>query len=712
MNLSGMPCTSKTMSIPPPFIHNTTSRRLHSNRGWIRRPYSTWLVGFILITLSVIGNIFVNRLQEHLLTRYHVVIPSKEIDPSTISTRFWSYNGTDSIMKTDRRKGKKKNRTATTTPTTATNATSHPVFPRKCLSSPPSELVWEWHYYSSKTTVTNSSSVTTNVTTTKVPKQRLLIATYSAFGEYARLLEWTAPINKAYAKQWGHDMVVLQGTSMIVPWDKNCTPPEERSRFNKIDLLSMALKKRNQYDQLLILDADTLIYDFDFDITQLASSNTTMLVALRTQPNDNIATKSINNGITLWNLHHPLTPDVAYDWNRACRRGIPDNRPFRGDQFYLHQVLESTNNDRIAAIASVWEEFYYRDGTVIKHFQRSDDRSWDETGLDSREERIHNTTMEICRRYDLDLNNLDIRSYTTTPQVPMVIPTEPCVPSRESAWELLTFGGQNNRTNASKRLLVAQYSSYGNYSTLLEATAPYNKAYARRWNHDSLVVQGAALRLASDEPGCEPPLHRSMYNKIPLLLYALSRRDEYDQVLILDADALIVQMDFDITTLLDEGDMLAAQRASIRNLPNSTSSNGGVRPWSTWNLNIGITLWNLHHPKTGKVAKEWFKRSTNALNDAQRYGWKDHGDQYYLQMLLKYGSSRFGNVENYTHALVNEFRYEYGSIIQHYVRSNHSDWSGNGQDHRQGQIERATQEICEQYPLDCENLEHIPYSSL
>lgn len=274
------------------------------------------------------------------------------------------------------------------------------VFPRICLNESLHDPIWEWRFFGSSGSVNETDS----------GRKRLLIATYSAFGKYAKLLELTSPINKAYAKRWNHDIVILQGTSLILQWDENCTPPEERSRFNKIDLLLEALSRKGNYDYLLLLDADTLIYDFSYDITRLFASKDTMLVAQRTHQQDPPATYNINNGITLWNLHHRLTQQVAEDWNKACRQGIPENRPYRGDQYFLRQVLHS--GDRISSISSVWDEFYYRDATVVKHFQRSNNRSWNDTGLDTREERILNATAEICVRFGLDEQHLERRNYT------------------------------------------------------------------------------------------------------------------------------------------------------------------------------------------------------------------------------------------------------------------------------------------------------------
>jgi len=273
------------------------------------------------------------------------------------------------------------------------------VFPRICSDEPLRDPIWEWHSGSTNEIVSR--------------KKQLLIATYSAFGKYARLLELTSPINKAYAKHWNYDFVILQGTSMILPWDANCTPPEERSRFNKIDLLLEALNQKDKYDYLLLMDADAMIYDFSFDIVDLVASNDTMMVAQATNPDDPPATNNINNGITLWNLHHHLTRQVAEDWNQACRQGIPDNRPLHGDQFFLRRVLKS--DDRIAALYAIKTEFHYRSATVVRHFLRLNNRSWNDTGgLDTREEQIINVTTEICARFGLDEDRLERQNYTAS----------------------------------------------------------------------------------------------------------------------------------------------------------------------------------------------------------------------------------------------------------------------------------------------------------
>jgi hypothetical protein len=250
-------------------------------------------------------------------------------------------------------------------------------FPKiMCSNAPLRTPTYEWHYYSNNTdttTITNATAATAATTTLKT--RRLLLAQYSAYGNYARLLELTAPMNKEYARRWNHDLVILQGTTMLVPTDQNCTPQEERSRFNKVTLLQMALTKRDIYDQLLILDADAMMYDLEYDVTRLLLLMTTtkttivaattqqntssfpMLVAQRVHDYDPSNTWNINNGVMLWNLHHPLTESTTKAWEQACRKGLPDNRPFRGDQFYLHQILQERNScQTLSTIQNVFLE--------------------------------------------------------------------------------------------------------------------------------------------------------------------------------------------------------------------------------------------------------------------------------------------------------------------------------------------------------------------
>ena len=68
-----------------------------------------------------------------------------------------------------------------------------------------------------------------------------------------------------------------------------------------------------------------------------------------------------------------------------------------------------------------------------------------------------------------------------------------------------------------------------------------------------------------EDGDCEPPPQRAMYDKLELLRIALRKKDKYDQLLLLDADATIYDLDFDIANLCEKDDILAAHRVSQKN---------------------------------------------------------------------------------------------------------------------------------------------------
>lgn len=133
--------------------------------------------------------------------------------------------------------------------------------------------------------------------------------THDWYDAYAQLLDVTGRINKAYALKFEHDVLVLAGTYLVIPSD-NCNPPKHRATFNKIGLLKHALRHRNKYDQLLILDTDAMMYNLSFDVTTLVSEQrnensmltdeeSTMLVAHRVKKNGTLHTWDVNIGVTV-----------------------------------------------------------------------------------------------------------------------------------------------------------------------------------------------------------------------------------------------------------------------------------------------------------------------------------------------------------------------------------------------------------------------------
>jgi hypothetical protein len=266
---------------------------------------------------------------------------------------------------------------------------------------------WDWRYYSK-----NKNNLAS---------PRVLLAQYSAFGTYAKLLELTAPLNKAYAKQFHYDYVALQGSTLQLPRDAWYPPPEERSRFNKIALLQTAVARG--YDRVLLLDADAMVYDFSKDIVTeyLPQKNDYLLAAHRVEESDGRHAWNINNGVTVWNLRHPNAVEVMDGWEERARLFLqtnPTTRSYmlRGDQSFLHGVLKRGNLRNV--VYSYSQEFQYRNATVVKHFIREGldwkkDDVWKRTSLDSRSENIEKARREVCDKYvELSCQDLETTVYT------------------------------------------------------------------------------------------------------------------------------------------------------------------------------------------------------------------------------------------------------------------------------------------------------------
>ena len=310
------------------------------------------------------------------------------------------------------------------------------------------DVVWNWSRYSSSHSTMSSEdgddgasgSNHTDVKAKLIPRRRLLIAQFSGKGSYEKLLREVEPINRAYAKRWGHDYTTLVGTALEFPGlvyqtsqnddtsenddnenrdnhrycryyntnenansllhntNSSSTPRtasssyynyEAQSTFNKIPLLFKAMEESPlKYDQVLILDSDTMIVDFEYDITSLMlSSNPAnqdygdgndkirknnqldnnerakksdeqfpindgaynhdvgddtsyFLVAYRVWKFDWLSTWDINAGITLWNLRHPNTRRVAEEWLKLSLSDPKEVLLKNDDQYYLQRALQ------------------------------------------------------------------------------------------------------------------------------------------------------------------------------------------------------------------------------------------------------------------------------------------------------------------------------------------------------------------------------------
>jgi hypothetical protein len=341
-------------------------------------------------------------------------------------------------------------------------------------------MVWNWYRYSNRTHPEddNDNKVDSHNEQfnkngqqhqTLLPQRRLLVAQYSGFGSYSQILQSVSPINRAYCKKWGHDYVTLEGTALHFPGMKDrdeirenigsissssssssvCNNKnfEPQSTFNKIPLLFRALEDSDRYDQVLILDTDTMIVDFDYDISRLllkkatwyapptpggtirqhgdeednepppppsppppshyrSDENDYFLVAYRVWSGDWKHTWDVNAGISLWNLRHPSTAQIAELWLGASLSHPVDVLLKNDDQFFLQRALIAHGwRNRWGGVRAVRDEFEYYEATVIKHFKR-DARSWSRTSLEQRLLRIEEAKINVCKRWSADCESI------------------------------------------------------------------------------------------------------------------------------------------------------------------------------------------------------------------------------------------------------------------------------------------------------------------
>ena len=268
-------------------------------------------------------------------------------------------------------------------------------------------------------------------------------------------------------------------------------------------------------------------------------------------------------------------------------------------------------------------------------------------------------------------------------------PTQP--PRVLWEWHNFTTSQRQPDPHLGPRLLIAQYSGFGEYAQFLNWISPVHQEYAKRHGYDYVILQGTLLDFEGIHQDCLSNL-RATFDKIPLLAMAHSLKHKYDYVLVLDTDAMIINHDHDHKPwdeLLPPNQLLAAQRVMRYDLSN------------TWDVNAGVTLWNLHHVDFEKLVRRWKRLSqfgTAGKNDPSKQELKQHlktiltknDDQYFLQTALLHTYSWWNRP---VVAVVDEFNYYSGTLIKHFKRDKRS-WSTSGLEQRLDRVKEAIRELC------------------
>lgn len=206
---------------------------------------------------------------------------------------------------------------------------------------------------------------------------------------------------------------------------------------------------------------------------------------------------------------------------------------------------------------------------------------------------------------------------------------------------------QRARAPGAPKVLVAQTVANGPYLPLLETSRPANKAYAMAAGYDYMSLVGVAYGRAGQ---------LSTFNKV-FILDMLVRQGEYDVVFYLDADALVVNPAFRVEDVAPGWAML-------------TACQGGTS--ATWNMNIGVFIWNLRHPRTPSFVAAWRDASVRAI------WWNRKDDQNIIHRLLREmpEDERAGMVDLKTGPEYDLFNYS-GPNVYHFMRESSRDWTGN-----------------------------------
>eukprot|EP00934_Nitzschia_sp_Nitz4_P001969 Nitzschia sp. Nitz4//scaffold115_size69933//32067//33116//NITZ4_006002-RA/size69933-processed-gene-0.118-mRNA-1//-1//CDS//3329533499//1969//frame0 len=167
-------------------------------------------------------------------------------------------------------------------------------------------------------------------------QRKLLVALYAGYDAYGPLLDTTAHMAKVLSTL--HEditVVVLQGTAMA----SKCTPPGIYTTLNKIRLLFHALDQ--EYDQLLLLDADVLWTDLEhtpLDLEWIQSSDHLLALSQPHTAEQLSSENSLDTSLSFWNLQHRHAKDVALDWFNKASDAVAD-KSYDGDASYLQDSI-------------------------------------------------------------------------------------------------------------------------------------------------------------------------------------------------------------------------------------------------------------------------------------------------------------------------------------------------------------------------------------
>jgi len=195
--------------------------------------------------------------------------------------------------------------------------------------------------------------------------------------------------------------------------------------------------------------------------------------------------------------------------------------------------------------------------------------------------------------------------------------------------------------------IVIRTSDHNAHAQMLDATHPNVAEFCRRHKLELREFRGLKRGLW-DWHAC--------FNRL-YMFEELIAEGHSGWVIYLDADAYIVDLNFAIADYLDSNSGYAGILV-----------HSGATP-EHWDINNGVMLFNLGHPITSLIIRDWIRRHEDILEEAEYLSEERpfyFGDQRILQHVLRDNPAWFGALRIETQDLMNSM---HATFIRHHIRA-------------------------------------------
>lgn len=213
----------------------------------------------------------------------------------------------------------------------------------------------------------------------------------------------------------------------------------------------------------------------------------------------------------------------------------------------------------------------------------------------------------------------------------------------------------NMRNIQEKNVLILTTCDGERYKPMIDTTEELHRKYAAKHGYEYARVDGVIRGFK--------PWHAT-FNRIYLLQSLLSKptQKQYDWVLYMDADAVIVDLEKPLDEFLDDNYAIVACRGSVDD------------PLNTWNINIGVCFFNLNHPQITQIVGLWrglYEKVPDTVLQGEQEGIFDdlcaHVNDQDMLCLILYQEQYRGAAKVYRGDEHNKFNYS-GNFIKQVLR--------------------------------------------